>query len=264
MNKFQLQALATHDLSALRNAITAELKSRNVCYKREKRRAFIKALSTQPFESLKALNAKIHDWNSAQFLAPPGLRKTRKQNLSAYLPALIRQDWSHLYQPTASEERFYVYAHVDPRHAVFVTDKDSGGNFGGMPFYIGKGVGNRAFDLKRNQGHGKMLREIADAGYGTDDIVKILFDGLEEWKAFELEAKLIFFFGTIYQSNDEYGCLLNLDIPSYPAPTGVMEKVITSRQWKDGVRSLDRVEIAEKREDCQRRIEKKEARQNAQ
>ena len=236
MDKFQLEGLATDDLIALRDAINSVVKDRRKGSKQDKRRGFIKSLSTEVFENLLDLNSKIIEWNSASFLTPPGLRKQRKQNLSVYLPALLRQDWSNLYPRSEPSGDFYVYAHVDPRHHIFVTDKSSGGNYGGTPFYIGKGTGNRAFDLKRNQGHGQLIRQLLNEGFSPGDIVRVLINGMSEGAALEAEAKLIYFFGTIYQSGEDKGSLLNLDMPPTPIFSGVMEKVVTSRQWNEGIR----------------------------
>lgn len=45
-----------------------------------------------------------------------------------------------------------------------------------------------------------------------------------EQKALEIEAKCIYFFGTIYEpgKRGKRGCLLNLDIPKFPEFSGVM------------------------------------------
>lgn len=233
MNEYQLAMLRTHDLIALDKAVKAELSARKVKRGIQMRRSFIKSLDTSKYESLRQLNAQILEHNSGSLYAPPGIRRKKPQNLAPYLPALLRQDWSSLYPPAHGEQKFYVYAHVDPRQPVFVTDKRCGGNYKGMPFYIGKGVGNRAYDLKRNQGHGHRLRQVLDAGYGPDDIVHILFRDLDEGFAFEVEAKLIYLFGTIYEKRHEKGCLLNLEIPPVPEFTGTMAEIVLPHQWKE-------------------------------
>lgn len=135
---------------------------------------------------------------------------------SKYYKALITQDWSHLYPRKTEFGDYYVYAHIDPTRAHFSPGKGFGGTYGGTPFYIGKGIGDRAYDLKRNQGHGREIKNLLDLNYTQDRIVKIVFDGLSENRAYELEAKLIYFFGTVYQKNRSKSTLLNLDIPKIP------------------------------------------------
>ncbi len=137
-------------------------------------------------------------------------------NRLKYYKALICQDWSHLYPRDTHFGEFYVYAHIDPRKPDFTPGKNFGGLLPGTPFYIGKGTGQRAYDLKRNEGHGKVLRELLSLDYKPEHIVFIMFDGLSENKAYELEAKLIYFFGTIFQKNRSKGVLVNLDIPKIP------------------------------------------------
>lgn len=133
-----------------------------------------------------------------------------------YYKALICQDWSSIYPRDTSFGDYYVYAHVDPRKPSFTPGKNFGGSLPGTPFYIGKGIGNRAFDLKRNEGHGRVLKTLFSLEYKPEHIVFIMFDGLSENKAYEIEAKLIYFFGTIFQKDRSKGALVNLDIPQIP------------------------------------------------
>lgn len=133
-----------------------------------------------------------------------------------YLDELMQQDWSSLYRGGDDQARFYVYAHVRPSGKIIRHQSESISlHLPGQPFYIGKGCGSRAFDLNRNQGHGAVLRELFADGAKAEKIVHILFDGLTEAKAFEIEAKLIYFFGTQYQRGRR-GLLVNLDVPVTP------------------------------------------------
>lgn len=125
---------------------------------------------------------------------------------------MIAADWSSVYPECDGEAKFYVYAHVYPYGNHIKHDGKFKLNLPGMPFYIGKGVGDRAWDLKRNEGHGVALRELRARGFGKEKIVHLLAEGLTESKAFEIEAKLISFFGTKFQS-ERKGVLLNLDMP---------------------------------------------------
>lgn len=129
---------------------------------------------------------------------------------------IMNQDWSSVYPCSEVNGSFYVYAHIDTGVTKpFCTLEDFGGNYKGIPFYIGKGTGDRAYDLNRNQGHGKKLRQVIEKN-GKDNLVKIIFNNLSEQKALELESKLIFFFGTIYEQKRKRTVLYNLNIPTQP------------------------------------------------
>jgi hypothetical protein len=135
---------------------------------------------------------------------------------SSYLKLLLSQDWSHLFTSGSKEKRFYVYAHVKKVSTVLTLNaNDLNLKFHGHPFYVGKGCGNRAFDLKRNQGHGAILRELLSEGKKEKDIVHIVKSDMTEDEALELESKLIYFFGTKYEQ-ERSGMLVNLDIPARP------------------------------------------------
>ena len=69
----------------------------------------------------------------------------------------------------------------------------------------------------------KKIKEALDKGYEKKDIVKIVFSGLTESKALEIESKLILFFGSIYERK-KGASLYNLDIPSRPESKGLMAK----------------------------------------
>jgi len=131
-----------------------------------------------------------------------------------YLEALLSQDWTGLFCGDI-ERKYYVYIHAYPtgkgvrfHHQNCVIDTN------GHPFYVGKGTGNRAYDLNRNEGHGVILRQLKKRNHPTCDIVRIVKDGLTEAEAYALESKLIHFFGTRFDKNP--GILVNLDIPLKP------------------------------------------------
>lgn len=131
------------------------------------------------------------------------------------LDAVIAEDWSGLFPEGSLERRFYVYAHVHPRKRIL----RKGGAFpleiAGFPFYIGKGTGNRAWELNRNEGHGVELKQLRDRGVSPSEIVWMVRDGLTEREALELESKLIYFFGTKFEKGCK-GVLVNLDFPARP------------------------------------------------
>lgn len=141
-------------------------------------------------------------------------KKGNKQKNTVNFQKLMQEDWTHLFAGS-EEKRFYVYAHVIPGTQILGFDKSLLPHFNGRPFYIGKGTGNRAYDLKRNQGHGAILSELIGHGKKESDIVQIMKDGLTEVEALALEAKLIYFFGTRYERLRK-GILVNLDIPKTP------------------------------------------------
>lgn len=206
MDKSGLEQVSTSDLVHLRKSITRELKTRKRDYQRRlKDRS---APYNYDIEQCLTANAKTLT------AIPDNVRKSHPAEKRKYLKYLLKQDWSHLFNCHSSERKFYVYYHTDPRNKAFSSYKELGGvSF--MPFYVGKGTGNRAYNMKRNQGHGINLKEMLDLEYTPDDIVHIVKDNLTESEALELESKLIYFFGTIYET-EQKGVLLNLDIGKRP------------------------------------------------
>lgn len=219
-------ALPSEILDELRSCIKLEKRKRRAT----RRRQFLSKFDPGFYETRQEANAVITRINSQYLLDIPEKQRPLWERMR-YLPALIAQDWSELYQcqEDGSKEEYYVYAHVDPRQWV-VNIPGTKQSLGGTPFYIGKGVGNRAFDFKRNQGHGKQLKIVVEAGFAPEDIVKVVYDGLKESKALELEAKLIWFFGTVYEEGRN-GVLFNLERPKTPIWEGSMRKTIRTQQW---------------------------------
>lgn len=133
------------------------------------------------------------------------------------LDALMAQDWGHLFQEGDAERKYYVYSHVYPgmKDKDFRIDGEFKLSMPGLPFYIGKGCGARAWDMKRNEGHGVELRQLLARGHTPEQIVCVVRDGLTEREALEIESKLIYFFGTKFE-RDRKGLLVNLDVPKRP------------------------------------------------
>lgn len=123
---------------------------------------------------------------------------------------LMAQDWLQYFPVGDEERRYYVYMHLEPSDDVWMV-KSASIKFeaAGVPFYIGKGTGQRAFQLTRNDGHGAILRRLKRAGVDPSKIVKIVADGLTERESLALEAKLVHFFGSRYDTDDP-GLLVNL------------------------------------------------------
>lgn len=132
---------------------------------------------------------------------------------------LLIDSWNGLFVGGDTERRYYVYAHTRPSDDSIVVKTDESQFVGltieGTPFYIGKGTGGRAFDLKRNDGHGAELRSLRQAGVRPTEIVKIIADCLTEDEALCIESKLIYILGTRYEAGIS-GMLVNLDTPPVP------------------------------------------------
>lgn len=210
-------------LVEIQKQLRAEIAERKRTRGIKKRVEFIKNLNPLAFGDESSFNRAVHANNSASFLSLP-FQEGKCGTRAKYLKSLLAQDWSYFFRGyDANQSSFYVYVHSDPRENVFVVRPEFGGNYGGLPFYVGKGQGQRAWDLKRNQGHGKKIREILSDGFEKGDLVKIVFDNLSEAKAMEIEAKLIYFFGTIYERK-RGSSLLNLDLSCRPEFVGEMQK----------------------------------------
>lgn len=232
ISKIPLESLPTELIQNFVAAAKIELSKRRRNGKIEKRRKFIKSKKKRLGEYSVEMEA-VKKHNSENLLSIRGIKTDPINSRARYLGYLLAQDWSKLFPYDACDGEYYVYCHVDPHGSIFTMGKKCGGNYGGMPFYIGKGIGNRAYDLKRNQGHGKMIKKALDEGWQPDDIVHIAFSGLSEKKALEIESKLIYFFGTVYEKDRHHTTLYNLDIPKRPKFGGIMKKIPFRSQCSD-------------------------------
>lgn len=219
LNEFHLKYIPTSELEVLKTAIRVELSSRRKLQRKESDRLIAESPSMYVDMTL----PEVEEHNRSRILAIPGHRVRKAENCTCFLDSLINQDWSHLFYGGDETRKYYVYAHIDPTKQIFHCSDTCGGNWGGQPFYIGKGTGNRAYELDRNQGHRKIIRSLKSSGVKDSRITKIIFSELTEAKAFEIEAKLIYFFGTIYDTKTKRkGLLYNLNIPNIPVFEGEM------------------------------------------
>lgn len=140
-----------------------------------------------------------------------GSRREIKQAKFDACSAIYNTDISELYAELDLDitPNYYVYAHCGTNKIAVNKDGITSwlATFGLdlIPFYIGKGVGNRAYDLNRNETHRKVRQKLKE--FGSDVQVRIIKDGLTELEALCLESKLIDIFGLMGKG----GKLVNLD-----------------------------------------------------
>lgn len=225
-NNNQFSLLSDEQLIFISKCVRHEIRTRSVS--RRTREDFVAKLAAAE-EPISEQYFKIvgESWDHR---IPRALRPETMHYLhhrQCYLGLLLQQNWSALWPETDPTRKYCVYAHVDPSAKFFSMSKKLGGPCK-VPFYIGKGTFARAYDLNRNQGHGIKLRQLLCAGFKGDEIVRILTSNLTEAEAFELESKLIYFFGTIYEQGRK-GILLNLDTSRRPKFERHMRRLETAK-----------------------------------
>lgn len=124
---------------------------------------------------------------------------------------IYNTDISHLYKNLNLDvlPNYYVYAHCENKKIAInkdgVTSWLATHGLDLIPFYIGKGCGNRAYDLNRNETHRKIKQRLKE--FNSEIQVRIIKDNLTELEALCLESKLIDIFGILGKG----GKLVNLD-----------------------------------------------------
>lgn len=150
-----------------------------------------------------------------QLRAESGKFETRSQkNLRIFnaCKKIYDTDISAIYAGLSLDKSpiYYVYTHSDP------STKITAGRYGRstfaatigltkLPFYIGKGTGNRAYELTRNETHRKFRQTLHK--FDKEIEVSIIKANLSELDALMMESKLIDIFGIISTG----GNLVNLD-----------------------------------------------------
>lgn len=162
-------------------------------------------------DDLIKLNNKIKSQISSLKVSLNGSkREINKRKFDACV-SIYNTDISDLYSNLKLDPlpNYYVYAHCEPNKIAI--DKDGITSWFAtlgmdlIPFYIGKGVKNRAYDLNRNETHRKVKQRLKE--FNQDVQVRIIKDNLTELEALCLESKLIDIFGLIGKG----GRLVNLD-----------------------------------------------------
>lgn len=142
-------------------------------------------------------------------------KNQRKRNVFNAVCEIYNYDISQIYSDIVldEEEKYYVYAHCNPSWKIALK-KEGKSTFAAtlgvsnMPFYIGKGTGNRAYELNRNEAHRKVRNKIKTINPENEIDVVIIRDNLTEKEALMCESKLIDIFGVQSVSG---GLLVNLD-----------------------------------------------------
>lgn len=141
-------------------------------------------------------------------------RTSRKEKEGKILDScfnIFNSDISDVYygMDLSESPNYYVYCHCNPKLKMTPNrGKTAFANSIGLvhrPFYVGKGTGNRAFDLNRSETHRKIKQNLKESNLEPEVI--IVKDGLTEVEALCYESKLIDIFGLIPYK----GWLSNLD-----------------------------------------------------
>lgn len=177
-------------------------------------------------------NTKLFDinWNSFDdvnelFLKLQGRRQQLKKEMNMLtkpsaseiystqwdaIQRILDCDISFLYENSLldGENKYYVYAHCDTSQEIKIHKKNVFHIFSAslgmkyLPFYIGKGTGDRYIKGDRNRNYSKV------ANKKVTEVDKIILkDGLTESEALQLESKLIDIFGLSIHR----GFLVNID-----------------------------------------------------
>jgi hypothetical protein len=138
--------------------------------------------------------------------------KYNAEHIIPYLEIMYNTSSEYLLIENPNNE-YYVYAHCDPRKPLNITTNLKhlflASKFGitHEPFYIGKGLKNRAFELSRNDSHRKIRSLIRREN--KEVLIAIIDKNLIEADALHKEAALMDILGL--KSILSSGLLVNLD-----------------------------------------------------
>jgi hypothetical protein len=224
MEPIDLAAVSTEFLVSLKHAINQELRTRKHIEYVKRRLTSLHEVRRSQLSSSARSEILVSANRELLLALPADVRRMKITDRTKYLPCILNQDWTFLF-PHANTTHmiYYVYAHIDPRKPA-ISLKALQVSIAGEPFYIGKGCDARAWDLSRNQGHGKRIGQIRQAGFPDSAIVQVIAENLSERDSLSLEAKLIYYFGSLYDEKAK-GCLLNLADHMRPVFVETMPKL---------------------------------------
>jgi transposase len=114
----------------------------------------------------------------------------------------------------AARRIFYVYFWIDPKTQT--------------PFYVGKGMGDRAYFKYRHERCQNKLNKLLEEGYTMDDIVVMHRENLTEPEAYELEEQCI----SQYKRVEEGGTLFNYKTSKTVGYRKIIDPAIMSKIYK--------------------------------
>jgi len=167
------------------------------------------------WDSFDDLNKMFNQIKSRKCEIDPKREGSKRQYFKALFDAcssIWNTDISSLYKDMGLDgaKEYYVYAHMASDRPIAI-GKDGRTTFfaslgpSHIPFYVGKGIGERFQNTTRNETHRKVKQKLASFGHTI--IASKVVDGLTEIEALCYESKLIDIFGLLGKG----GILVNLD-----------------------------------------------------